>query len=222
MTLIKFQQIRKVYRLCKSETDFLNKIPHNYKNAWDGKLSDLVAAGTLPANAKSIRNEIKARIKSKLLAIQGKYCIYCGIHFDIVGTAQREHIAYKGKYPQFTFTNQNIALACAYCNGFEKKSTQNVISRQRTKYRDCEFSIIHPYFDKFDEHIELTFNRLEISLSEKNNSSKGKNTIKMFKLMEAAQASMRAGAYLLNIEQSKLSKSGLKKLKAVIINKYTF
>jgi len=222
MNLVKFQQIQKVYRLSKSENDFLKKIPLSYKNAWDGKLSDLIAAGTLPANAKKIRNAIKARIKNKLLAIQGKYCIYCGIHFDIVGTAQREHIAHKGKYPQFTFTNQNIALACSYCNGFEKKSTKNVLSKIKTNYRDCKFSIIHPYFDIFDEHIELAFDGANISLSEKNNSIKGRNTIEMFKLMEAGQAAIRGGAYLRNKEQNKLGNTALKKQKAVVINKYTF
>ena len=222
MILYKFQQIKKVYRLSKSENDFLKKIPRNYKKAWDGKLSDLITRGTLPANAKTIRNAIKTRIKNKLLKIQGSYCIYCGIHFSIVGTAQREHIAHKAKYPQFTFTNQNIALACSYCNGFEKKSKQNVVSKLRAKYSDCEFSIIHPYFDPFNDHIELTFDGANVALSEKNNSLKGRNTIKMFKLMTAVQAAIRGGAYLRAQKQKKLSKSAIKKQKAVVVNKYTF
>lgn len=222
MILYKFQQIRQVYRLSKSENDFLKKIPYKYKQAWDGKLSDLIVSGVLPTNAKTIRNAIKVRIKKKLLKIQGCYCIYCGIHFDIVGTAQREHIASKSLYPQFTFTNQNIALACSSCNGFEKKSTKNVISELRTKYNKCKFSIIHPYFDKFEDHIELSFDGANISLSPKNNSSKGHNTISMFKLMEAAQAGIRGGAYLRLKQQKKLSNISIKKQKAVVVNKYTF
>lgn len=222
MTLIKFQQITKVYRLTKSENDFLKLIPATYKKAWDGKLSDLIANGTLSANAAATRNQIKKRIKEKLLSIQDSYCIYCGIHFEIVGTAQREHIAHKDKYPQFTFTNKNIALACAYCNGFEKKSTKNVLSTLRTSYANCDFSIVHPYFDNIEDHIELTFDGANISLSEKNNSAKGKSTISIFKLMEAAQAAMRGGAYLREKELQKLSSSSIKKRNAVVIKKYTF
>jgi hypothetical protein len=66
MILYKFQQIRQVYRLSKSENDFLKKIPYKYKQAWDGKLSDLIVSGVLPTNAKTIRNAIKVRIKANM------------------------------------------------------------------------------------------------------------------------------------------------------------
>lgn len=222
MILIKFQQIKKVYRLQKTENDFIKLIPTNYKKSWDGKFEDLILAGTLNANAVSTRNNIKTRIKQKLLLIQGNYCIYCGIHFDIVGTAQREHIAHKDKYPQFTFTHKNIALACAFCNGFEKKSSKNIISKYNSEYNKCAFSIIHPYFDKFDEHIEMSFDGANISMSQKNNSSKGKNTIKIFKLMQSAQAAIRGAAYIREQNNSKLNPSQINKRQSIIINKYTF
>lgn len=222
MILIKFQQIKKIFRLSKSENDFIGLIPINYKKAWDGKLQDLVSAGTLPANGANQRNQIKKRIKEKLLKIQDNYCIYCGIHFDVVGTAQREHIAHKDKYPQFTFTKQNIALACSFCNGFEKKSTRNVVSTLRVNYLNCDFSIVHPYFDDIEKHIELTFDGANISLSEINNSAKGQNTIKIFKLMEAAQAAMKGAAYIRGKELAKLNKSAIKKSKKIAVKKYTF
>lgn len=222
MTLFKLQRIAKVYRLSKIENDFLKQIPSTYKTAWDGKLLDLIANGTLPATAANTRNQIKKRIKEKLLAIQGPFCIYCGLHFEIVGTSQREHIAHKDKYPQFTFTNKNLALACAYCNGFEKKSTKNVLSTLRPNYSNCDFSIVHPYFDNIEDHIELAFDGANISLSEKNNSTKGRNSIAIFKLMQAAQAAMRGAAYLREKELQKLNTASIKKRNAVVINKYTF
>lgn len=222
MNLLKFQQIKKVYRLKKTEGDFLRLIPSTYKKAWDNKLSDLVKAGVLPANAKNQRDNIKKRIKDKLLKIQGPYCIYCGLHFSVVGTAQREHIADKNRYPEFTFTNKNLALACPYCNGFEKKSAQNVVSKKKKVYKNCEFSIIHPYFDNVEDHLEMTFDGANIAISEKNNSSKGKATIKIFKLMEFAQAAVRGGAYLRQQELQKLSSKAVSVSNAIVVNKYTF
>lgn len=222
MNLIKFQQINKIYRLKKVESDFIRLIPLNYKKAWDSTLADLIAAGTLPANAKTQRNSIKKRIKEKLLSIQGPFCIYCGLHFDVVGTAQREHIADKDRYPEFTFTNQNLALACSFCNGFEKKSTKNVVSKKSKNYRNCEFSIIHPYFDKIEDHLEMTFDGANVSLSAKNNSSKGNATIKTFKLMEFAQAAVRGGAYLRQLELQKLDSKAIATSHAIVLNKYTF
>lgn len=222
MILIKFQQIKKIYRLSKPEINFLSLIPSNYKKSWDGKLEDLISSGVLLSDAAKTRNNIKYRIKTKLLSIQGKYCIYCGMHFEMVGTSQREHIADKGRYPQFTFTNKNIALACAYCNGFEKKSSQNVVKKINKEYQKCEFSIVHPYFDSFENHIELSFDGADISLSKKNNSVKGENTIKIFKLMETAQAAMRGAAYLRQESNKKLNSSSVKKRNTIILNKYTF
>lgn len=222
MNLICFQSIKKVYRLNKVDKDFIQLIPLTYKHSWDGKLIDLIGNGTLPANAKKKRDGIKKAIKSKLLAIQGQYCIYCGIHFDIVGTAQREHIAHKDKYPQFTFVNRNIALACAYCNGFEKKSTQNTISVLRTNYKDCEFSIVHPYFDNFNDHIGLAFNTANVIISEKNNSQKGRNTIAMFKLNNIQQSALRGAAYMRSKELKKLSPRAQKLSKAITLRKYTY
>lgn len=222
MALINFQRIKKVYRLSSSETTFLSKIPKTYSKGWDGDLQDLIKRGILPANAKKIRNDIKKRIKDKLLLIQGENCIFCGIHFSIVGTAQREHIAYKKKFPQFTFTNANIALACASCNGFEKKSTKNVVTRPKAKYSDCEFSIIHPYFDDFKTHIVLAFDGARISLTPRNNSIKGKNTIAIFKLMEYHQTKIRAGAYLQQQAEKTMKRSLVKRKRTVTLNKYTF
>lgn len=56
----------------------------------------------------------------------------------------------------------------------------------------------------------------------KNNSHKGKNTIKIFKLMEFAQAAVRGGAYLRQQELKKLNSKAVSVSYSIVVNKYTF
>ncbi|WP_022779990.1 hypothetical protein [Butyrivibrio sp. AE3009] len=50
-------------------------------------------------------------------------------------------------YPQVTFEPQNLVLACPDCNGFLYKHDKNTVITTNSKYKDWEFSIVHPYFD---------------------------------------------------------------------------
>ena len=56
---------------------------------------------------------IKATIKAQLVASQN-CCAYCGLLFKGEKDKQIEHIAPKAKFrqPEFTFTLQNMVLAC--------------------------------------------------------------------------------------------------------------
>lgn len=222
MTLFRFQQIKKVFRLKKSETDFIKRLSQQLEQCWDGDLKPLIVANILPADAEKQREIIKDRIKERLLDIQGPFCIYCGIHKEIIGTLDREHIALKGSYPEFSFTKQNLVLACGYCNRSEKKHITNVISVYDENYQNCEFSIVHPYFDNIEEHIELTFENANISLSPRNGSVKGDNTLRLFRLTEYEQSAFRGGAYLRSKELQRLKKSARKKAAKVVVRKYTF
>lgn len=221
MNLFKLQQLTKVFRLKKVQRVFIDLIPLDYHDSWDGDLQDLIDDGTLPANARTIRNEIKKDIKTKLLNIQGENCIYCGIHFEIVGTPEREHIAPKGDYPEFTWINRNIALACHYCNGFEKKSTTDVVSKRNANYVSSVFTIVHPYFDIIKKHIALAFTGADVLISPVDDSPQGLAHIALFELDKPMQNALRGAAYLRQKEINKLGKKQLKQYKKIRLKKYS-
>ena len=191
MSFFKFQNISGSIIYTDDEQKFIEQIPADYKKAWDGDLKDINIE-----DGKKIRDQLKLDIKERINEIQEPFCIYCGIHFDIVGISEREHIAPKGHHPEYVFVNDNLALACHYCNGSSKKHTKDTILIKGDNYKDCEFSIIHPFYDKYEEEIEFSFKDADLVLSPKNGSSKGFVTIKMFELDGVRQTGLRGGAIL--------------------------
>lgn len=192
MSVVQFQNLTKPFTLSKSEDLFLRQILKLAGHeSWDKDLS--AHAASLPANYNNIRQGIKNKIKAYLEVHQNHYCVYCGIHLDIVGTSDREHIANKARYPDFTYVRHNIVLSCIYCNR-SKKGQKNTIATYNRKYSNCSFKIIHPYFDKFEQHIEGSLNDSLLFFSPVNNSIKGAASIKMFRLMNVKQAELRGNA----------------------------
>lgn len=144
-----------------SQYHFKIRIPRSYKgdlkfmkplqgNEWDCKARDFPKKrlGLLTR-----RNKIKKIIKGNLNRLQGHFCAFCGLDLRTRG-AQIEHIAPKAPhlYPQFMWEPKNLILACPLCNGFAKKSTYDSISTLDTRYSNCHFKIVHPYFDNPTHH----------------------------------------------------------------------
>ncbi|MCR5888348.1 hypothetical protein LRS06_11350 [Hymenobacter sp. J193] len=221
MKIIRFRQLKRAIRFTKSEEDFIALIPKNYNDAWDGSLADLKKNGTLKRGAVGIRDNIKSAIKKRLKTIQGNNCIYCGLHFKIVGTSQREHIADKANYPEFVFERYNIALACSYCNGFDKKGVINTINKHDYDYSKCEFNIIHPYFDNIDDHIDFLFTNTKVVIKPKIDSItkaqsiKAVNTISMFELAGSVQSLLRGSLYKAKKINSTLSNSAQRRAELI-------
>jgi len=213
MTFYKPQNLTNTIEFNEDEEKFIDSIPKDYNDAWDGKLDDL----DIP-NAKKTRDELKLEIKNKLEGIQEPFCIYCGVHFEIVGVPEREHIAPKSKHPEFVFKPKNLALACHFCNGSSKKHNKETIEEKNEKYDSCVFNIIHPYMDKYEDHLEFNDNATDVIISPKNGSPKGKATIDMFGLIEPMQSALRAGAILR--ESKKLKVDEEKILDQIRTNKY--
>lgn len=121
-------------------------------NEWDCK-----AAGFSNPVALQVtyRNEIKNSIKTQLKLLQGNECAFCGLDLGsrVIHT---EHIAPKGSglHPEFMFEPKNLILACSLCNGFDKKHTFDTVVTSAPIYSDCQFNIIHPYFDNPEDHLE--------------------------------------------------------------------
>jgi uncharacterized protein (TIGR02646 family) len=130
-----------------------------------------------------IRN-IKNAVRQQLTLTQVK-CSYCGLKLNGTSKGEIEHIAPKAtgfRHPEFTFTLENLTFSCHWCNTSEKKGTKDTIRVKSNSYSNCQFNLVHPYFDDPNDHYEWTDNNLEILIQVKNNSQKAEFSIDMFKL----------------------------------------
>jgi hypothetical protein len=127
---------------------------------------------------KSCFDGIKVSLKDDLRPKQGNLCCYCKwkLGFDIK-QVDIEHIVPKSEYSKFTFHPKNLALSCPGCN--TNKSNLPVLHRTITNYprAGTNLTIVHPYFDKYSEHIEIHDGAIYEGLS-----AKGCETIKLCKL----------------------------------------
>ena len=163
-----------------------------------------------PWNGKQWTDEdiedIKTKIKGQLVASQN-CCAYCGLPFKGSKDKQIEHIAPKAKsrQPQFTFTLLNLVLSCVYCNTLIVKGTKPTVALPANRsYKKCNFLIVHPYFDNPDIHFEWTDAGDKILVQVRNNSDKGRESIKMFDLDSEGMSEMRAA--ISNIAKMKIAK----------------
>lgn len=168
---------------------YLNSLfPHN---------SDQWSINTVPMN------NVKRQIKEDLLSIQSGQCAYCIQDLDsrtrneedLQLDGDREHIAAKTDYPQFMFTEANLVLSCITCNRALKNDLDIVMSCSNN-YEDCEFQIVHPYFDNFEEHIEFDE---EFIICRGYITQKGLFTINTFDLIGPYLTKKRAEKVMLNI-----------------------
>ena len=159
---------------------------------WDGKIKSTSSV------KRKDRDAVRTSIKQKLLKIQGHYCFYCGLHEKHCGSKlQREHVAPKGKkhYPKFVFHEENLCLACHKCN-VDLKGEEDVASGEKDNYNKNKFSIVHPYLDIFEDHIELKINKGQVLIKKRPYSRKGKRTIKLFELDSPERTTLRSGLLL--------------------------
>lgn len=176
MITFKFQSLTKPIEFSPEQNDYLNSLKPFSKSDWDEHENE------------DMMISIKKTIKDELSKIQGDYCIFCGMHKDICARSsfEREHIAPKSKHPEFLFEPYNLVLSCNQCNKLKGKKT--TISTYSINYKENVFTIIHPYFDKFDDHIQFVFDK-GIVLRYK--TEKGKETIKRFRLNETGMVTER-------------------------------
>lgn len=142
---------------------------------------------------KSLKDSIRKQLK---LNQNGK-CAYCGLTLERTSNSEIEHIAPKGKlrngkvlYPEFMFTEKNLAFACHYCNSILKKGTFDTIDSKNNDYDKCTFKIVHPYFDNPDEHYSWVHVKDGILIKAK--SLKATISIELFKLDTIEQSEARA------------------------------
>jgi uncharacterized protein (TIGR02646 family) len=169
-----------VYTL--EENGYLNSLKPFQTNTWD-------SISTIEIN------QIKLHIKNHLNQIQVKKCAYCGLTLYETSDPEIEHIAPKGKrgnrtlYPQFSFTEQNLVLACHRCNCSRKRTYDSVVVCN-SNYTDCIFKIVHPYFDDPIEHFDWADDDTKVVITGK--SIKGNESITLFGLDSEEHSIARA------------------------------
>ena len=134
--------------------------------------------------------KFKSGITEQLLRNQSRRCAYCGSRLR-GEHPHRDHIAPKESHPEFTFLPSNLVLACYYCNT-ECKGAYDSVDGKAAAYSKCTFRIVHPYLDEPSEHIEFVGGEKEILIRVTNDSAKGRETIRLFKLTSPEISKQRA------------------------------
>lgn len=115
------------------------------------------------ADLESVRVAIRTHYRKEQLGV----CSYC--KKDISTTSALnchvEHIVPKSKHLDFIFTPKNLCVICADCNQIKREqetlgSIPNTITNPTTRKiyprSSNAFKIVHPHFDRYDDHILVT------------------------------------------------------------------
>jgi uncharacterized protein (TIGR02646 family) len=142
----------------------------------------------------NIIKDIRGTIGSQLRIFQNGKCCYCGLNYDETGQSQIEHIAPKKgrptEYPEFSFHELNLAIACQLCNSKTMKGEYNSINVYNSIYSNCTFQIVHPYLNDHRQHYKWSYGMLRVLIS--GVSAEGRESIRLFKLAEEHRTLARA------------------------------
>ncbi|WP_406819528.1 HNH endonuclease [Pseudomonas sp. KnCO4] len=100
--------------------------------------------------------KLKSRIKDHYITVQKTRCCYC--NNLILSRNHRvwdvEHIAARAKHVRFMFEPRNLAASCPDCN-LSKGDKEVLVNPSRKTYPTAskDFKIIHPHFDRYEDHI---------------------------------------------------------------------
>lgn len=148
-------------------------------------------------------DEFKKDIRFYLKQQQNNRCAFCRCRVSI-GTSfsNLEHIVGKAAYPQFQFHEQNLVYSCTRCNLLKNKIlalTTPVVNKSEQLFPTTTggFSIINPYFDNYEDHIDFLENVIVVVA---NASTKGAETIKSYGLTRVDLAEERAYEFKVNAE----------------------
>ncbi len=101
---------------------------------------------------------VRKRIKDHYLFEQNYTCAFCQQKHRVKHNRvwDVEHIISKTGHPQFLFEPKNLCISCPDCN--IEKGEKGVLDREnRVKFTDKSeaYKIVHPHFDKYEEHIKV-------------------------------------------------------------------
>ncbi|QQS06535.1 MAG: hypothetical protein IPK50_06465 [Fibrobacterota bacterium] len=207
MTFLKLIQIKfsPSDTLKKLELSLTEEQQLHGKSLWNNK--------TLQKSVLDDIKEFKKLLKEELLKSQNYYCCYCHLPFHMITEQsgkhiEREHIFSKKTYKDYSFTLFNLALCCNICNGPGYKHVKNVcIQIDEVDFHKSQSKIIHPHFDKTQEHLKLN---QDLTISHL--TSKGDKNCKYFKLNDPRKLDIRS----IMRQKDKLPPSEQKKYEEII------
>ena len=127
---------------------------------------------------------LRSRVKTFYIAAQNTRCCYCNRHLGIDNHRMWdvEHIVPRSRHARFMFEPANLAASCPDCNN-EKADKDSLVNTKRKTYpRNSDaFRIVHPHFDRFEDHIH------QIRMVYLPKTEKGTNTIYVCNLLRFAQ-----------------------------------
>jgi uncharacterized protein (TIGR02646 family) len=143
----------------------------------------------------------RKNIRTYLKLAQNGRCAFCRLRVSVATSwSNLEHLVPKDDYDQFEFSPENIVYCCTKCN--MSKVTKNTLvnpspakATQVFPNNSAGFSIINPYHDDYQQHIDFID---DIIVVVANNSTKGAETIKLYKLYRPELAEDRASELMLN------------------------
>lgn len=122
---------------------------------------------------------LRHSIRTHYLDEQHFMCAYCrmrkreqhGLTWDV------EHVIPKATYPGFLFEPKNLALACRECNlsKWDKPVLYKPVKGKKYPDNGDLFTIIHPHYDVYSDHMEIAVLADKIFHRPKN-KEKGKET----------------------------------------------
>lgn len=140
--------------------DFMITNPYQPTEEEQAAITKLEEKGLVAGDWDSTNNTISAfkdNMRTHMYYQQNKSCVYCRMRVSMATDfLHREHIVPKSPHPQWMFLPKNLCIACQKCNTY--KSDKEVLTDQNTiNYPNSSdgFKIIHPFFDKYSDHIEL-------------------------------------------------------------------
>lgn len=179
---------------------------------------DQLANLTWGKGYKNFKQNIRTFLK---LAQNGK-CAFCRLRVS-EGTSwsNLEHLVSKTDYPQFKFSSENIVYCCTKCNMSKVKQNTltNPVALKATQVfpnNSAGFLIINPYHDDYQLHVDFLD---DIIIIVANNSPKGTETIKLYKLFRPELAEDRASELKLN--QQTVNQQLLARLTSITISQET-
>jgi uncharacterized protein (TIGR02646 family) len=132
------------------------------------------------AKSRAERERIQNRyrrsdIKKKLMEMFNNKCAYCESKITHVDYGHIEHYRPKSRWPEFTFSWDNLFLACGICNGPEHKG-------DRFPEASAGGPIVNPCEDEPSDHLEFRFDPVTTIASVYGKTSRGEVTEKLLGL----------------------------------------
>lgn len=140
--------------------DYIVANPYQPTKEEKAAINKLEKSGLVAGDWDSTNDAISAfkdNLRTHMYHQQNRRCVYCRMRVSMATEfLHREHIVPKSPHPQWMFLPKNLCVACQKCNTY-KSDKETLMDPNTVNYPNHSdgFKIIHPFFDKYSDHIEL-------------------------------------------------------------------